>query len=251
MREIIRERIGEEEACSYLEGRRSRMRYRFIEHCGASTYERMLERGWRRFGTIFFRPVCQGCDECRSLRIEIESFRLSRSQRRVRRANGDLRVVLRPPSMSAEHLELYDRYHAAQSRRKGWPERRAEPFDYHMSFVAGHESFGHELLFFIEERLVMVSLVDVLPRALSAVYCYYDPDLGQRGLGVFSVLCQVELARRRGVAHLYLGYWVEDCPSMSYKARYLPHQILAGRPEWNERPRWRSAQAPRRPHAPT
>lgn len=239
MREIIREKIGEEEACSYLPGECALMRYRVVENCTAETYERMLERGWRRFGTLFFRPGCVFCSECRSLRVEVARFCPNRSMRRVWRKNRDLLAIARkPPTMTREHLDLYDRYHADMNRRKGWPLKSSEPFDYYLTFVHGHQGFGHELLYFLGDRLVCVALVDVLPRAVSAVYSFYDPELRRRSLGVFSVLNQIAFARERSLDHVYLGYWVAGCESMSYKANYRPHQILTGRPELGQRPEW-------------
>ena len=107
-----------------------------------------------------------------------------------------------------------------------------------LTFVHGHQDFGHEILYFLGDRLVCAALVDVLPRAVSAVYAFYDPELRSRSLGVYSILRQIAFARERGVSHLYLGYWIEDCASMSYKANYGPHQILEGRPELDERPDW-------------
>lgn len=239
MREVIREKVGEEEACPYLPGETSLMRYRVVENCTHETYARMLERGWRRFGSLFFRPGCRACAECRSLRVDVDRFQPSRSMRRTWRKNRDLQVIARtPPTMTRDHLELYERYHGDMSRRKSWPEKASEPFDYYLTFVHGHQDFGHEFLYFLDDRLVCVALVDVLPKALSAVYAYYDPELRSRSLGVFSVLRQVAFARELGLDHLYLGYWVAGCDSMSYKANYRPHQILTGRPEFNERPDW-------------
>ncbi len=238
MREVVRVLAGEEEECSYLPAERSKMLYRAIDHCTAETYQLMLERGWRRFGNLFFRPACLACCECRSLRVEVEDFRPNRSMRRVWQKNQDLRVVAQAPTVSREHLELYRRYHADMSRRKGWPEKEGEPFDYYLSFVHAHQDYGYELLYLKDERLVCVALVDVLPRAASAVYAYYEPDLRSRSLGVYSVLRQVELTRANSLPHLYLGYRVRGNPSMIYKARYKPHQILEGRPELDERPEW-------------
>ena len=237
--QLIREVTGNEEDCVYLPGRRSRMRYRLIDHCTAESYQDMLERGWRRFGRIFFRPVCAECWECRSLRIDVERFTPNRSMRRTLKRNQDLRAVLGPASISRQHLALYERYHRDMSRRKGWSEKSIDPSDYHQTFVQGREDFGHELLILDGDRLLAVTLVDLLPRAISAVYCYYEPEERDRALGVYSVLRQVELARHRGLERVYLGYWIADNPSMSYKAGYHPHEILEGRPQRDEEPVWR------------
>lgn len=246
--EVIRERIGSEEPCVYLPDRHSRIRYRIIEHCSDGTYERMLERGWRRFGQLYFRPSCRACGECRSLRLDVDRFQLSRSMRRNLRRNRDIDVLLRPASITLDHLSLYNRYHADMALRKGWRETPIGPFDYHRTFVEGRQGFGHELLYLDGNRLLGVALLDILPSAVSAVYCYYEPDERRRGLGVFSILQHVALARARRLPRFYLGYWIEGNDSMRYKARYHPHELLEGRPDGEEPPCWSPAQDVRHTH---
>lgn len=237
---IIQDSIGDEEACVYLSDQRARMHYRAIEHCTSEAYMRMLQRGWRRFGRVFFRPVCEACEECRSLRIPVDDFRPNRSMRRAWKANEDLGVHLRRPSMTDQHLKLYGRYHADMAERKAWREKEVAPFEYYYTFVDAQGEFGHELLFVDpEHRLLGVALVDILPKAISAVYCFYEPLERHRSLGVYSVLRQIELAKQRGISHLYLGYWVEPNASMSYKARYRPHELLTARCEDDTEPDWR------------
>lgn len=247
MQEDIREALGEEETCPYLESRRAQMRYRLIERCDVEAYQRMLERGWRRFGRLFFRPACRDCGECRSLRVDVESFEISRSRRRTIRANRDLQVILQPPSVSESHLRLYNRYHLDMSERRGWREKSIGAYEYYLTFVEGEHEFARELLFWEGGHLVAVALVDVLPRSLSAVYCFYDPDRRPRALGVYSVLQQIALARRLRIPHVYLGYWVAENESMRYKAGYRPHQLLEGRPEAAESAVWREVEAENAP----
>ncbi len=230
MQEIVHEATGDEEQCLYLPDQLSRMRYRVIDYCTPETYTSLLERGWRRFGRIFFRPMCAACEECRSLRVDVERFRPNRSMRRTLTRNLDLRVGLRRASVSDQHLELYDRYHGDMARRKGWSEKSITLLSYYRTFVEARQDFGHELLFFDGDRPVAVALIDLLPQAISAVYCYYEPELRARSLGVYSVLRQIELARKRNVPYLYLGYWIAGNASMRYKANYRPHGILEGRP---------------------
>lgn len=215
------------------------MHYRFIEDCDVETYQAMLARGWRRFGQVFFRPICAACHECRSLRVDVEAFAPNRSMRRTLQQNRDLEIILQPPSLTGAHLGLYERYHADMAVRRGWREKDESPLDYYMTFIEGHQDFGRELLFLLGDRLVCVALVDVLPRAISAVYCFYDPQLRSRSLGVQSVLTEIELARERSLPYVYLGYWVADNVSMRYKARYRPHELLEGRPGFEEEPKWR------------
>ena len=197
-----------------------------------------LERGWRRFGRTYFRPVCVDCEECRSLRVDVESFRPSRSMQRTLKANRDLDIELRPASANDELLDLYRRYHADMAVRRGWANPPVELDQYERTFAAEVTDFAHELVFRLEGRVVCVSIVDLLPSALSAVYCFYDPQLRPRALGVLAVLTEIEIARERECSHLYLGFRIDGNPSMRYKARYAPHQILDGRPSLRELPCW-------------
>ncbi len=238
MHEIVHQATGDEERCLYLPDQLSRQRYRVIDYCTPETYTSLLERGWRRFGRVFFRPMCAACEECRSLRVDVERFRPNRSMRRTRARNSDLRVGVRRAAVSDQHLELYDRYHLDMAERKGWSEKSISLLSYYRTFVEGGQGFGHEMLFFDGDRPVAVALVDVLPAAVSAVYCYYEPELRSRSLGVYSVLRQIDFARAQGVPYLYLGYWIEGNASMRYKANYRPHEILDGRPGLGEAAAW-------------
>jgi arginine-tRNA-protein transferase len=91
------------------------------------------------------------------------------------------------------------------------------------------ESF--ELRYHVQDTLIGVAIVDRAQSALSAVYCYYDPDYSRLSLGVYSILYQLELCRRWGLPHLYLGLTIDACKAMAYKRRYLPHERLIGG-EW-------------------
>lgn len=230
-----------EERCTYLPEQRAQLVYRRLEHCSPADYAALLERGWRRFGQVFFRPACLRCMACVSLRVDVEAFAPDRSMVRTLRRNRDLSILMRSPRISSAHLDLYQRYHDDMAARKGWETRGIDAYDYFDTFVAGAGRHAWEMLVFAGIELVSVALVDRLPHALSSVYCFYAPEHRDRGLGVFAVLSQIAWARELGLPYLYLGYRVEENPSMRYKARYRPHDLLDGRPEAGETPSWRRA----------
>jgi len=224
--------------CPYLPYEIASLDYRIAADMSAEGYHELLRRGWRRFGLDFFRPACARCVKCRSLRIDVQEFKPSSSQRRNLRRNAEIRVAVQAPTMTADHLRLYDAYHQDMHRRRGWPRQtRSESF-YREMFLMGDGGFAREFLYFDRERLIGVALADVVSEALSSVYFFHDPGWRSRALGVFSILRQLQFAREQGLRRQYLGYWISECQSMSYKSQYRPHEILQRYPADDEEPTW-------------
>lgn len=232
--------ITRDKPCPYLENRSTTTLYRF-DGVEAPAYEQMIERGWRRFGRLFFMPLCAGCDRCISLRIDVTRFEMTRSFRRILKLGEETRLIIRRPVLSADHLELYNRYHAERHDSRGWQHDPVGAAEYHQAFVEGAKDFGYEYAYYRDDQLMAVALVDMLPNAISAVYCYYDPDYGYLSPGTYSVLRQIQIAQERGVRYLYLGYWVPENRSLSYKARFKPFETLQGRPALGEPAIWQAA----------
>lgn len=192
-------------------------------------YPRALELGFRRSGDLVYRPNCHGCQLCVAVRVPVAHFRANRSQRRTLKRNGDLVTRVLPAIRSDEHLALYRRYLGQRHVGGGMDEHGAVEFD---QFLCGSWSETR----FLEIRrgsgsgeLLAVAVTDRLPGALSAVYTFYDPAESARGLGTFAVLQQIEWARREGLHHVYLGYWIAGHPKMDYKRRFRPLDGYDGR----------------------
>ena len=77
-------------------------------------------------------------------------------------------------------------------------------------------------------RLIGVALCDETRNAWSAIYFFFDPAYARLSLGVANIVLQVEIARSRGIPHVYLGYNVTACPSLRYKGAFHPQQMLLG-----------------------
>jgi arginine-tRNA-protein transferase len=218
--------------CSYLPDQLAQMEYEHAEELSAEEYAGRMLEGWRRFGHMMFRPRCPSCRACCSLRVDVERFQPSRSQRRVRKANeGQVTLTIGSPRVSLSRLDLYRRFHELRAQTRGWDERDEDPISYHSTFVRNPFP-TEEWCFSVGNSLVGLGLVDSLPVGLSAIYFVYDPDHRHRALGTWNILCLIDEVRRRGLPHLYLGYWVADCLSLSYKASFRPHQILDENGEW-------------------
>jgi arginine-tRNA-protein transferase len=237
MAEVLQAFVEPPRACDYLAGREAALEYRMMADVSLDELQAMLERGWRRLGPFHFRPRCAGCLECVSLRLPVAGFRPTESQRRARRRTRRFRAEIGPPRVDRARLDLYRRWHAARETARGWEAAPLRADEYWLQFGYPHPA-ARELTLWDGDRVVSVGIWDFAPRALSAVYCFYDPAIARLSPGVANVLLGIEEARARAVPHVYLGYRVLGCPSMRYKSRFGPHELLLDRPRADEAPRW-------------
>jgi arginyl-tRNA--protein-N-Asp/Glu arginylyltransferase len=215
--------------CPYLRGRESRLVALRPNRLSPQLYELFLELNFRRLQDLVYRPQCDGCRECRQLRIEVARFRPTRSQRRCLKRNDDVSVESGRLAPSEEKHALYSRY--LQTRHDGSMNGSWSEF---LEFLHAAPGFTQEVVFRLGGRLLGVGIYDVTPDALSAVYFYFEPELARRSPGTLNVLWLIEEARRRELAWLYLGYHVSGSPQMAYKAGFRPHQLLEPDGGWRE-----------------
>ena len=226
--------------CSYLPFETASLEVRAIDTMSAKEYAGLLARGYRRFGWQVFRPACPCCEKCRSVRVLVDDWTPSASERRILRKNETVRAELHPLFVTREHVELYHLYHRFMTQHRGWPERRATIHSYHDEFLSGAAHLGRQWLYFEDDRLIGVALMDEVPGAISLVYCFYHPDWRPRSPGTFSILHQLSYANASQLNYAYLGYWIESAASMSYKGRFHPREILEKYPPDGEAPLWTS-----------
>jgi len=230
----------ENRSCSYFENESSDIRYQYLNSCSINNYQQKLERGWRRFGKLHFVPECKNCTKCISMRIDVKNYKFSKSDRRVfsKNSNNNIKLYIRKPTISIEHLNLYDRYHKFMHNKKNWPYHRINADDYVTSYVEGSEEYAREFLYMKDDKLIGVSLVDILPKSISAIYCYYDHNYADLSIGRFSILLQIMMAKETNIPYIYLGYWIKKHYSMGYKEMYQPFEILKNRADLHEKPIW-------------
>ena len=211
-----------EHECSYLPQRQATTLFadpRFPKDIGLYT---MLSRnGFRRSGEHIYRPHCSACQACIPIRVPVDRFTPKRSQRRAWNRNRDIYVNPCEPRIRDEHFALYQRYLHFRHRGGGMDNPTREQYVQFLTSVWS-ETIFHE--FRCQGRLMAVCVTDTLLDGLSAVYTYFDPDVPQRSLGVYTVLWQIEEARRCGKQWLYLGYLIHASPKMSYKSEYQPQE---------------------------
>ncbi len=220
--------------CPYLDDRYARTA--FVDPrlpFDPALYRRLLDAGYRRSGPYLYRPACPGCQACQSLRIPVDAFRPRRRHRRNRRDNAQLECKLVTGGFYDTHYRLYERY--VTERHPGGGMDEPTPGDYaHFLFASWCDSLCMEL-HEPDGGLIAVAVMDHLPGALSAVYTFYEPSLARRGLGTHMILRQIELAREWRYDWLYLGYWIDGCQRMDYKAEFRPHDIHTPT-GWSRRP---------------
>lgn len=235
---ILHETVIDNEACSYLNGHLQTTHYKIIESCDKQTCHTLTERGWRRFGIMFFRPVCAHCMQCESVKIDVNNYTFSRSERRVLNKNRDLTIVLQHPTLTHKHLDIHRDYHKFMQEKKGWDYVPTNAKHYYSSFIQGHGDFGYEVLYYLKNELIAVDIIDILPQGISSTYFIYDPKFASRSLGKLSLLHQIKLAKEYNLPWIYLGYYVENNSSLQYKAQYEPLHKLQGRPMLDEPYEW-------------
>jgi len=200
----------------------------------AALNDMLTQTGFRRSQTIAYRPACENCRGCVSVRVLVDDFRPNETQQRILRRNGDLVGALAAPKPSAEQYSLFRDY--LDSRHPDGGMADMSVLDYSMmiedshidTFVTEYRLRGPDSRIHGrgEGPLIAACLTDRLADGLSLVYSFYDPDAAKRSLGAYVILDHIEKARRMGLPHVYLGYWVDGSRKMAYKGAYLPQERL-------------------------
>jgi arginine-tRNA-protein transferase len=224
--------------CSYIKSNKARTHYKYFQNASSTHNSELTKRGWRRFGRYYSRPICDGCSECKSIRIDVANHSYSKSQRRVIRKNDKTYTYIQPPSLSKDHIRLYNKFHKFKSEQKGWNYHEIDGNHYYSSFVDGFGQHGKEVLYFVDNKLVGVDLLDIVDDGVSSIYFFYDPDYSYLSLGNFSILIQIDLARQNNLPWIYLGYHVDGNQSLEYKTKYKPYQTLQGYPDMEDKENW-------------
>lgn len=205
--------------CPYIDNEKFTQLYFFAYGIDHKKTEALLSRGWRHFGHYFFRPVCSNCHKCQPLRVVIDDFKPSKSQRRVIRKNSSTVVKVTPLVYSDKLYNLYLK-HSTQKLDNN-PSTKEE---FKNSFmVPAVDSFIIE--YHIGNIFIGAGIVDRTDVSLSSVYFFFDPDYSHLSPGKYSILCEIELAKKFGLKYYYLGYYIEEAARMNYKGKYNPSEI--------------------------
>jgi arginine-tRNA-protein transferase len=183
-----------------------------------------------------YRPYCDGCKACIPLRINVNSFKPNRSQKRTSKNNSHLEIKISKLVYVSDHYELYLKYQKGRHSGGGMDQ---DSVDQYTQFLLQSRVNSNLVEFRLPSnesgspsKLLMVSILDVLNDGISAVYTFFDPSY-KMGLGTFCILWQIEQAKLLGLEYLYMGYWIKESPKMDYKSTFKPHQLLIDG-EWQQ-----------------
>ena len=216
--------------CPYLPGMTERKVFANLPFSdGAHVNDQLTHAGFRRSQNIAYRPACEGCDACVSVRLPVAEFEFSRSQRKVLSRNADLSRDLVEAEATTEQFDLLKRYLA--SRHPGGGMTDMTWADY-VAMVEDTAVRTHLIEYRLPSAdggpgdLIAVTLADLLSDGLSMVYSFFDPTIEKRSLGVFAILDHVGQAAIVRLPFVYLGYWVQGSKKMDYKAGFRPMEVL-------------------------
>ena len=220
--------------CPYLAGRQERKLFTHLTGRRAGVLHTLLtDNGFRRSQNLIYRPACEGCNACQSVRIVAGDFVPSARFRRVVRTNADIVGQVRAPRATPEQYALFKRYLEARHAGGGMTQMNFIDYEYMVedtpvqTVLVEYRLGSHP-----DKPLVAVALTDVMPDGLSMVYSFFAPEMRKRSLGNLLILDHVRQVRLAGLSYVYLGYWVQDSPKMAYKGQFRPLEVQRGPLGW-------------------
>lgn len=228
--------IDETDICPYLPEQTSRMPLSIpVGEISPRQTAELLAAGYRRSGWFYYRTQCPRCSACEPLRIDVNAFKPSRSQRRAMKlGDRELQITWKTPSIDQHRVDLFNRHRRGRKLDHGNPPASAADYQ---SFLLNASCEVAELGLWYQGQLVAISIADIGEHCLSAVYCCFDPEHSRLGLGTYAILQQIELGKKLQAMAvesgeipaatpywLYLGLYVEQNSHLNYKAKFLPNQ---------------------------
>ena len=209
--------------CSYLSQQQEQLVFLLPEQpLDAALYQQLLQLNFRRSGEQVYTPHCPSCQACQSVRIAPTQFKPSRSQRRLlqKTARVSWRYQL-DDELSQDYYALF----AAYIGHKHQDGSMYPPAPEQLNSMLNCSWLKVRLLKqYYNDQLVALTIVDETDLAFSAVYTFYQPAVSRFSPGILAVLYLIQCAAQQQKDWLYLGYQIDECQKMAYKAAFLPQQ---------------------------
>ena len=212
-------------ACPYLKGRVEKRIATDITY-NNKVYNELALNGFRRVENWMYRPVCDNCSACKSYRVDIKNFELTKSLKRINKNLGAITFKIIKNTATTEHFDLFQKYQFERHSGGSMSDMDENEF---ISMIET-SPIKTKLMEFRDtsKNLMGVILLDIDDVNLSAVYSFFDPKLSKLGIGNYMISQCLTFGKKNKYKHLYLGYYIGEISSMSYKSRFKPGQILDG-----------------------
>ncbi len=208
--------------CPYLKQQQSKTLFLNPERQpDEKIYDWLIDKGFRRSGDHVYRPHCESCKACISVRIKSNLFSANKQQRRCFKKGKRFTTKIHPAKFDKPHYQLFEHYiNTRHADGDMYPTSEKQYQDFILC-----DWMNTQFLDFIEPttgKLIACCVFDQLESGLSAIYTFFDPDYSKFSLGRLSVLTLIELNNHLNLNYVYLGYWIKGCQKMSYKGEYRP-----------------------------
>lgn len=212
--------------CPYLPDQMERKIFTSLDPLdGPHLNDYLTHSGFRRSQNVIYRPACEDCKACRSLRVNATKFKPGKSFKRTLKNNADISREISESLATHEQFDLLSRYLAVRHPDGGMSDMDFERYELMVEDCAARtDIFEYRDL---DGRLIACCITDVLRDGLSMVYSFFDTEQTKRSLGTYMILDHLQICKQAKLEYLYLGYWVNESPKMQYKTRFLPHEILS------------------------
>lgn len=229
-------------SCGYLPNKMAQSLIASPQHLiDVNVYSGLIQQGFRRSGKFAYRPHCENCRECVPVRIILQDFIASRSQKRAYKQHQNLVTNILPVEFHAEHYALYAAYQKArhadeienkkvESENKSQPKKidksEQDEIEQYHNFLCQTNVESVMVEFRDHGQLKMVSVIDLVHDGISAVYTFYETSDTKTSFGTYNVMWQIDWAKSLSFPYLYLGYWIKDSQKMAYKQNFKPLEKL-------------------------
>jgi leucyl-tRNA---protein transferase len=217
--------------CPYLPGRMERKVFTHLVGPDSKQLNSQLSQGgFRRSQNIAYRPACDGCGSCVSVRVPVATFDWTKSFRRTLKRNDDISSTVMPAKARSEHYSLFRTYIDHRHGEGGMADMTVLDFAAMVDDTLVDSriiEYRIPTAYQPSGELIAAVLVDLLNDGVSLIYSFYDPELEKRSLGTFIILDMIRRTARMGLHYVYLGFWISESHKMNYKSRFLPQERLS------------------------
>ena len=185
-------------------------------------FQDLIEKGFRRSGQYIYKPSCKSCTACIPIRLSVQKFLSSRSQKRIFKKHQHFDVQVDSLTFKQEHFDLYSKY---QNKRHSSINNDQNKIDDYNDFLIKSNVNSKLVEFWDRDILKIVSIIDMVSDGISAVYTFFDPDDEKVSYGTYSIIWLINWCKTQQFKYMYLGYWIGECNKMKYKTNFKPYEL--------------------------